>query len=243
MIQLKQGTNFCPRVRRDPNYFSTKPRTGLEMPIPLKKEIDVENIYTSLFHTILTEFNIPVVKKTFGKGLVRVCCTTVEQLENITSIMKTLLELHLIEEIGMPLDNSYKMMPLVLFLKPVNIESGMQVGRTFQECAFEYHDVVTDVENATPASQEIFQEGDQFRPTINLFRPDHMTETPMNDLWSIIICLFVLTMRLVTIINILNAIYKFIFLLSFDQKINVILWTMIFGVLYLMPLLRNFAWL
>ena len=38
------------------------------------------------------------------------------QLENMNSIMKTLLEFHLIEEIGMPLHK----MPLVLFLKPLN---------------------------------------------------------------------------------------------------------------------------
>jgi hypothetical protein len=204
------------------------------MPVLLNEEIAVENIYASLFHTILTEFNIPVVKKTFGQGIMRVCCTTNEQLENMNSIMKTLLEFHLIEEIGMPLHK----MPLVLFLKPVNIESSMKVGQIFQECSFEYHDVVADVEYAIPATQEIFQEGTNFRPTINLFRPDHTTETPMNDLWSIIICLVILTMHLFTIINILSAIYKFIFLLSFDQKVNVILWTIILVVLYLIPFLR-----
>jgi len=134
---------------------------NVESPIARKgrfkhKRNAVENAYSS-FRQILKEFNIPCVKKTFGPGIVRVCCRSVVQLENITLIMKDILKQHLIEEIGMPLEYSYKMKSIVLFMKPTDKESSMEIDRIFQNCSFEYHHLVFDVEYPDTVARNTFE--------------------------------------------------------------------------------------
>ena len=47
------------------------------------------------------------------------------QLENIAVIMAELIKFHLIKEVGMPLEHSFTLKSLVIFIKPVDIESSM----------------------------------------------------------------------------------------------------------------------
>jgi len=137
------------------------------------KRIAVENAHSSL-RQILEEFNIPCVKETFGSGIVRVCCRSVVQLENITLIMKELLKAHLIEEVRMPLEYAYKMGSLVLFLNPVDIQSNKILDRVFKTCLFKYHHTVVDIEYPAEEDEKIFE-----HQVVN--------ETPMKSTLKIII--------------------------------------------------------
>jgi hypothetical protein len=98
----------------------------------------VKNSYYAL-RKVLHEFNIPCVKRVSGTGIIRICCRTFEQLDNITLIMKQLLEVNLIKEIGMPLEYAYKMTSMVLFLKPVDAMSTLKLNHVFEQCSFKYH--------------------------------------------------------------------------------------------------------
>jgi len=137
----------------------------------------VKRAYSS-FCQLLKEFNIPCVKTTFGLGIVRVCCRSVVQLDNITPIMKVLVEAHLIEEVGMPLEYSYKMKSLVLFLKPTDMEASMHLDQVFEICSFEYHHLVTDVKHPTTAKKEKIEEP---------ISGNSAVEIPMDNSWGILI--------------------------------------------------------
>merc|ERR1711925_5352 len=90
--------------------------------------------------------------ETFGLGIIRVCCRTVGQLDNIALIMQEFLKNDLIEEVKMPLEYFYKMRSLVLFLKPMDVMSSMKMDYVFKKSSFEYHHLVIDIEN--PAAEE-----------------------------------------------------------------------------------------
>jgi len=118
------------------------------------KKISIQNAYTSLCNTY-EEFKIPVVKKTFGKGIVRISCKTCVQLDNIALIVKGLVKLHLIEESEMePLEYSFKMNSLVLFLKPADVASKQKLEHAFKKFPFEYNYLVFDVEEYDPSVTE-----------------------------------------------------------------------------------------
>jgi len=120
------------------------------------KRIAVKKAYFSL-PQILNEFNIQCVKRTFGSGILRVCCSSVVQFDNITLIMKKLLKLRLIEEIGMPLEYFHKMKSLVLFIKPMDAESSKKLYHMFQKCSFKYHNVLLDIKSPNAPAKETFQ--------------------------------------------------------------------------------------
>jgi len=165
------------------------------------KIIAVQNAYFGL-RQILNEFNIPCVKKTEGSAIVRVSCRSVVQLDNITSIMKKLLKTHLIAEIGMPLEHSFKMKSLVLFLKPTNMKSSMKLDLVFQKSSFEYYYRVIDIKISTAAaakenSKKVFNS----MPIINATRPIFEETNPIESIWFMII-------RLVTFISMLILTYE-----------------------------------
>lgn len=142
------STSISPRSRKS----STRNLTRMFS----VKKVAVKNTHDSL-RKILTKFNIPLVQKTFGKRIVRVCCRTVIQLENITVILQELIKSNLVEEIGMPLEHSYNLKSLVLFLKPSDIESSLKLDHVFKACSFGYHHLLLDVEYPTVAAKEILK--------------------------------------------------------------------------------------
>jgi len=120
------------------------------------KRISVESSHASL-RKILSEYNIPLVKKTFGTKIVRVCCRTIDQIKNIPLIIKELIQCNLIKEIGMPLEYAYKMKSLLLFLKPVNVQLHKKLDHVFEEHPLKFYHLVIDVEYSTVAANEILK--------------------------------------------------------------------------------------
>jgi hypothetical protein len=153
MNKLKQDKNIYLRARRDPscprNQFAQNPLRNPRKPISVSKKIAMENAYVSL-RRISKKFKIPVVQKVFGKGIIRVSCRNIVQLDNIALIMKGLMKFHLIAEIGMePLSYSFKMKSLVLLIKPTDAASSKKLDYVFQKyslTSFKYHHLVIDVE-------------------------------------------------------------------------------------------------
>jgi hypothetical protein len=95
------------------------------------------------------------VKKAYGSGIIRVCCRTVIQLNNITLLLKELIDCELIEAIGMPLTYDYKMKTLVLFIKPTNPNASLKLDQVFEKCVFGYHHLIIEVQWPTAAMQAV----------------------------------------------------------------------------------------
>jgi len=130
-----------PRSVMGKNQIQKKPQSSprkSNMKMLPNKRMTVKNSYYAL-REVFHEFNIPCVKRVSGTGIIRICCRTFEQLDNITLIMKQLLEVNLIKEIGMPLEYAYKMTSMVLFLKPVDAMSTLKLNHVFEQCSFKYH--------------------------------------------------------------------------------------------------------
>jgi len=200
MQKLKKGNlnDFYPPRARHAGHSTTtsrnqstkKPQSGPKRQRKPIKKIAVKNAYSSL-RRILKEFNIPCVKKTFGSGIVSVYCRSIIQLENITRIVKELLESRLIEEVGMPLNYSHKFKTLVVHLKPVDKKSITKVNQVFQNCIFEYHHVVSDVENPKAVAKESLEEKDNSVPMVNtVINP--VVPVLINNISSKMVLLFVL---------------------------------------------------
>jgi len=178
MNNLKQDKTIYPRVRRGSMYQIQSIKKPPRVPqihkiypqvctkfTPTKidpqiqtcpdKKISIQNAYTSLCN-VYKEFKIPVVKKTFGKGIVRISCKTCVQLDNIALIVKGLVQLHLIEESEMePLEYSFKMNTLVFFFKPADVASKQKLDHAFKKYIVEYKTLVFDVrEEYDPAVTE-----------------------------------------------------------------------------------------
>jgi hypothetical protein len=155
MNKFKQDKNIYPRadqartvaIRR--NRFNKKTQKTPEESILLNKKIAMSNMYASLVK-ISEELNVPIVGKTFGKGIIRVSCRTTLQLDNIAPILKEMVKLHLMEEIAMePLPYSQQMNNLVLFIKPTDILSSQKIDYVFQKyslTSFGYQHLVIDIE-------------------------------------------------------------------------------------------------
>jgi CRISPR/Cas system-associated protein endoribonuclease Cas2 len=79
------------------------------------------------------------VKNIFGEGIIRVCCRSFGQIDNIPLILNELFEYKLIEAVGMPVKYSYQMKTLVLFIKPTNTDSQRKLYRVFQKISLNYH--------------------------------------------------------------------------------------------------------
>jgi len=93
----------------------------------------------------LQHFKIPQVKTSSGLRIVRICCRTPAQLQNIVPLLSQLMKQKLVVEIGMPLKYEYKMKSLVLFIKPTNIITSMQIELFLKKSVFNYHVSVKDI--------------------------------------------------------------------------------------------------
>jgi len=122
------------------------------------KRMNVKNTHDGL-RKICEEFGIPIVKKTFGKNIVRVCCRSVIQLQNIVFIIKQLVNSNLIQEIGMPLEYDYQMRTLVLFIKPVNdfASTAAAMNDVFNQNFLQYRHHVIEVDYPTFEANKIFK--------------------------------------------------------------------------------------
>jgi hypothetical protein len=148
------------------------------------KIIAVKNAYSSL-RQILIEFNIPCVKKTFGPAIVRVSCRSVLQLDNITLILKPLLQVQLIKEIGMPLEHSYKLKTLILVIKAVNIEASMYLDELFEKSPFDYYFRVIDIQYPPEILQKV---------NSAMIKPEHEDANSKMSVSTIIIHLITIIM-------------------------------------------------
>jgi hypothetical protein len=133
------------------NAWQTKSKT-----FPVKR-IAVHNAYDKV-REVAAEFKVPCVKKTFGNSIVRVSCRTIQQLDNIGSILEKLMTVDFIMEIGMPLEYSYKMKSLVLFIKPKNEPISNSIENVFQKCKFCYRHFIIEVEHPSVAADKFFKE-------------------------------------------------------------------------------------
>jgi len=196
MNKLKRDKNTYRRINRVlflTKQEKSKTQGGPETPTLPHKRIVVKNAYSAL-RQVLKTFNIPHVKKTFGKGIVCVHVRTVMQLENIPLIVKRLLQSCLIEEIGMPLEYKNKFMTLVLFLKPIDSASSEQIDDLFQKSLLGYHHVMTEVQYPTTAAKKIFQkEKPNDTCHVDSTKADYEDTIGINaDFWAEFVRLFIL---------------------------------------------------
>jgi hypothetical protein len=82
---------------------------------------------------VAAEFNVSCVKTAFGDEIVRVCCRTIEQLDNIGSILEELMKVDFIMEIGMPFEYFYEMNRLVLLIKPKDNKFSNSIEHAIKE--------------------------------------------------------------------------------------------------------------
>jgi len=153
MNKLKEDKNFCPQDCKYQLWRNQPSENSRSSPRQLRSfnmKIAMANAYASL-RRVSEEFNIPIVDKTFGSGIVRVSCRTIPQLDNIALITKELVKCHLIAEIGMePLEYSVKMKSMLLFLKPTDITAGQRLVHMFQKyplTSFGYEALAINVEH------------------------------------------------------------------------------------------------
>jgi len=173
------------QIQQKSHRDARRPKMSQQPRIAIKR-ITVNIAYYSL-REIFHEFNIPCVKRTFGTGIVRICCRSLIQLDNITLIMKELLEGDLIEEIGMPLEYAYKMKTLVLFIKPTDFASTEKLAELFENSSFHYHHIVINVKRFT------FLEEKNSKKTTNLPKTKC---APLDKLSKVIIFLTIISILL-----------------------------------------------
>jgi hypothetical protein len=136
---------------RNRNAWQKKPKT-----IPVKR-IAVHNAYNNV-REVSAEFKVPCVKKTFGKEIVRVCCRTIKQLDTIAVILKHLMKVDFIIEIGMPLEYSYKMKTLVLFIKPKNKKISKSIKNVFEKFTVHYPASIVETVHPAVAAEKVLKE-------------------------------------------------------------------------------------
>jgi len=125
-------------------------------PIPVKRNA-VRKAYNNV-RKVSAEFEVPCVKKTFGEKIVRVSCRTIEQLDNIAIILKLLMKFDFIMEIGMPLEYSYKMKSLLLFIKPKHNSLSNSIAKVFQKCTVDYPLFIIEDEHTSVAAEKKLNE-------------------------------------------------------------------------------------
>jgi len=142
---LDQKKTICSRALRVTTQETQQNDPKMET-LP-NMTIALANAHGSLID-MSEEFNIPVNERTFGKGIVRVSCQTIAQLDNIALIMEELVKFNLIVEVGMePLAYSDKMNSLVVYFKPADLISSQKIDYVFQNYSsnsLEYHHLVID---------------------------------------------------------------------------------------------------
>lgn len=156
--------------RKQPNYYHSGKnysnknsyyKSTNQKPFTSKKGHAVRKTHERLKKT-LREFNIRHVKKVFGKGLVRVCCRTYDQIANIIALIRKIAPL--IQEIGMPLQCACNMKSIVLFIKPFDIQTSPAIEKLFQTSICGYNVRMIDIEDKIVEkiidSQESGSDGD-----------------------------------------------------------------------------------
>jgi hypothetical protein len=105
--------------------------------IPISKRCAVRTAYDGLLK-VFQEYKFHHTKRVSGVALVRVCCRTFDQLEDVSSATEMVFQKNLIAEIGMPLEHSYRMKTLVMYLKPVDAQSSIEIYNIFNQrtCAY-----------------------------------------------------------------------------------------------------------
>jgi hypothetical protein len=153
MNNLKQNNPLARRSSKHLNQSPKKPqngsgssRTGAESPRLPVKRISVQYAHVSVSR-LLQQHKIRYIRKTHGKGVVRICSRTVTQLQHTAIIVAKIIDENLIEEIGMPLDYAYKMKSLVLFIKPVDKDATRKIEKKFRNSGLKFHITVFDVKN------------------------------------------------------------------------------------------------
>jgi len=109
-------------------------------------------------HKVSAEYKVPRVKKAYGVDILRVCCRTIPQLDNVASILTELMIFGFIMEIGMPLEYSYKMKSLVLFIKPKNEHSKNTIKQVFENCKYRFPVFLIDAEDPSVAIEKLLNE-------------------------------------------------------------------------------------
>jgi len=166
-------------------------------------------------HKLSRELNIPVVKKAFGKGIVRVCVRTMVQLNEIPQIVKELIKFNLIQEIGMPLEFSYKMKSLLLFVKPVDLKSSIEICHVLKASSSQYRYIVIDVGYPTEAAQEILEESMENVHLMKSAQEEKQNKTPITisnycDMMMIIyVWLIMLAVILIESLILISRVYRY----------------------------------
>lgn len=84
----------------------------------------------------------------------RVCCRTIQQLDNIAAILKEVMKFDFIMEIGMPLEYFYKMKSLVLFIKPKNKHLANSIVRVF----YRYPNMIVETKDPSVSTEKKLNE-------------------------------------------------------------------------------------
>jgi hypothetical protein len=145
-------------ARRTTTVNKCKNRNKLQKvkAVPVKRNA-VRKAYNKI-RKVSAEFEVRCVKKAFGKGIVRICCRTIQHLDNIAVILEELMKVDFIMEIGMPLEYSYKLKTLVLFIKPKHYSLRNSIAQVFQKCTVDYPLFLVDEEDSSVAAEEKLNE-------------------------------------------------------------------------------------
>jgi len=106
--------------------------------VKISKRCAVRNAHGELLK-LFQELVFHHTKRVSGAVLIRICCRTFEQLQDILSATEIVFQKNLIAEIGMPLEHNYKMKTLVMHLKPVNTPSAIEIYDIFNKRSCAYH--------------------------------------------------------------------------------------------------------
>jgi hypothetical protein len=129
----------------------------------LCKRNAVRDTYNKLLE-LFGKFHVTHEKRVFGKELIRICCRTFEQLRDIDSRMKIILEANLVAEIGLPIEYKYKMKTLVIYIKPIDTKSKIKIRDVFKNSTVAY----PIVQKQTPTSNNSDESKNARRSSSNI---------------------------------------------------------------------------
>lgn len=139
------GNNFYKKRPHGPKHKTRFQKKSLTS----KKAHIVRKTHDKLVKA-LREHKVRHVKKVFGKGLVRVCCRTYDQLANIVATMRKIAPL--IKEVGMPLQCGINMKSIVMFIKPIDTgdQLSLKIENLFKQNISGYNVRLMDIEEKVP---------------------------------------------------------------------------------------------
>jgi hypothetical protein len=152
---LEIQTTYAKRTTTVNNYRN--PNASQTLKIVPVKIMAVNKAYFKV-REVSAEFKVPCVKKAFGEGIVRVRCRTIQQLDNIAAILKELMLFDFIMEIGMPVEYSYKMKSLVLFIKPKDKEASNIIANLFETNPCRYRYLIVETEDPSVSAEKFLKE-------------------------------------------------------------------------------------